>query len=583
MPPPGADWVRIGPWSCEHRGRSDKQSVVGNTNKKNKPPSRTPLAKLTRPRLPAIFERPELLARLDGAAAEAPGIWIEGPPGAGKTTLVLAWLAERDSRCLWYQVDAGDRDPASFFHYLGLAVQAAAPRYRTPMPRLTPEYMRGLPTFARNFFRELARRVGAPFVLVLDNVQEAGSGGPFFEILREGLEELPAEAHVVVVSRIGPPETLARLRLNRQLALLDWNSLRLSERESIGLAEFLAGARRAQGLATTGRRAAPSMRRLARGVVADAPRRRADDGAYLTDGCCGCAAPLRLLRGRDFRPPPRRVAGFSAAHGAAVALVRRSDGEGGDRRGASGDSADRARSRAPFHSAERTVAPDVSVPSAVSRVPADAGPRDARCAGLGGAAAARGGGAEISGARDEALHVYADAGEWGAVTRLLGELAPLYAAEGRFAAIATLLARVPRPLVETEPWLSYWRGVCRQLADPSEAAAAFETAYTKFRERNDGAGAYRTWIGAVHAAIYALSNMGSVDVWIERFVALAPRVSAVSLRRHRAKPRRHALHRARLARAGSPRFPRSARECGTAVPRARGGRRVCAPRLASFC
>lgn len=493
---------------------------MGNTNKKNKPPSRTPLAKLTRPRLPAIFERPELLGRLDGAAAEAPGIWIEGPPGAGKTTLVLAWLAERDSRCLWYQVDAGDRDPASFFHYLGLAVQAAAPRYRTPMPRLTPEYMRGLPTFARNFFRELARRVGAPFVLVLDNVQDAGSGGPFFEILREGLEELPAEAHVVVVSRIGPPETLARLRLNRQLALLDWNALRLSERESIGLAEFLA----ARAGRKASRQQAVALHRQCDGWLAGllltlpadapttAPTSPTDAVAVqrLFDYFAGEIFDRRAAEFRDFLLRTALL-----PHSFDAAMAKELTGE------------ERAETlltelvREHHFTQQSAMSPPIYQYHPLFREFLLTRGREtfdaAALAVLRRRAAEV---AEISGARDEALHAYADGGEWGAVTRLLCELAPLYAAEGRFAAIATLLARVPRPLVETEPWLSYWRGVCRQLADPNEAAAAFETAYAKFRERNDGAGAYRTWIGAVHAAIYALSNMGSVDVWFERFVAL---------------------------------------------------------------
>ena len=65
------------------------------------------------------------------------------PPAQGKTTLASSYIQERKLPALWYQLDEGDGDIASFFHYLGLSVKAAAPRYRKPLPPLTPEYLPG--------------------------------------------------------------------------------------------------------------------------------------------------------------------------------------------------------------------------------------------------------------------------------------------------------------------------------------------------------------------------------------------------------------------------------------------------------
>ena len=90
------------------------------------------------------------------------------PPGAGKTSLIASYLAARRLSNLWYQVDAGDADIASFFYYLG----QAAPRRRRSLPLLTPEYRQGLAIFTRRFFRELYSRLKTPFVLVFDNYQE---------------------------------------------------------------------------------------------------------------------------------------------------------------------------------------------------------------------------------------------------------------------------------------------------------------------------------------------------------------------------------------------------------------------------
>src|SRR5687767_11082560 len=96
------------------------------------------LAKLTRPQTTNAVLRHRLFARLD-EALEHPIVWIHAPPGAGKTTLLASYLGTRERSGIWYQVDGGDGDLASFFYYLGLAAQA--PRKRRPMPLLTPEYL----------------------------------------------------------------------------------------------------------------------------------------------------------------------------------------------------------------------------------------------------------------------------------------------------------------------------------------------------------------------------------------------------------------------------------------------------------
>ncbi len=202
--------------------------------------SAPPLAKITPPRLPPVFERVQLFEWLDAAAQQAPLIWIEGPAGAGKTTLTTSWAHARKMRVLWYQIDAGDLDPASFFHYLGLAVSQAAPRYRMPLPKLTPEYLDGLPVFTRNFFREIVRRLKGAFVLVLDNVQDLGPEAPLYDVLREGLKELPAGSCAVLVSRSEPPPAFVRWQLSGRLNRLGWDALRLGETESVELAAFLS-------------------------------------------------------------------------------------------------------------------------------------------------------------------------------------------------------------------------------------------------------------------------------------------------------------------------------------------------------
>src|SRR5687767_14121000 len=95
-------------------------------------PSRTQplspsLVKLSPPRLAGVYQRRALFKEIDGLRRHAAS-WIGAPGGSGKTTLVASYLKARRLRCIWYQVDAGDTDLASFFHYLTLAIVRATGR-----------------------------------------------------------------------------------------------------------------------------------------------------------------------------------------------------------------------------------------------------------------------------------------------------------------------------------------------------------------------------------------------------------------------------------------------------------------------
>ncbi len=232
------------------------------------------LVKITRPCPSGVFSRQRLFHLLDQGRTH-PVIWVKGPPGSGKTTLVASYLDARKQPCLWYQVDDSDTDIASFFYYLGLAAKKAAPRKRRPLPLLTPEYLQGIPTFTRRYFENLFSRLqstsekrrhgegekwgktdfgppprvpGSPvrfsspalrasasptrFIIVLDNYQEVTENSPLHEVICEGLSQVPDGINIILISRENPPDVFVRLKAKRLIEMIGWKELRFSLNES---------------------------------------------------------------------------------------------------------------------------------------------------------------------------------------------------------------------------------------------------------------------------------------------------------------------------------------------------------------
>jgi LuxR family transcriptional regulator, maltose regulon positive regulatory protein len=170
---------------------------------------------LPRPR-PDLVPRPRLLARLDAGLDGGRCSLLSAPAGAGKTSLLAAWVAGLDRPVAWLTLDERDQDPNQVLRYLVAALQRIAPAcgrealawLDAPQPPPPEVVVTGL-------VNDLAA-LPAPGLLVLDDYHLTRAPAVHAAVAFL-LEHLPPTMRLVIASREDPPLPLPRLRARDQL------------------------------------------------------------------------------------------------------------------------------------------------------------------------------------------------------------------------------------------------------------------------------------------------------------------------------------------------------------------------------
>ncbi len=473
------------------------------------------LAKITRPGAAGICPRKRLFRLLEQGRRN-PIVLVYGPPGSGKTTLVSSYLDAHKLPCLWYQVDEGDSDIPTFFYYMGIAGRRAALRKRKPLPLLTPEYLQGISTFTMRYFEDLFSRFKVPYILVLDNYHCVPAGSNFHDVISNGLSIIPPGINVIIISRHDLPPALTKLHAAGRMQMLGWDELRLTLTESTEIAS----------------------RRLKRKLPKEALR-------HLHNTADGWAAGLILmvenLRREGTAPEsfgkfePEEILNYFGSE-----LFNRTDKEvqdfllktaflpritvtmaekltGHPSAGSILSTLSRNNNFTEVHYSPEPVFQYHQLFREFLMARAkECFPNETLSTLLHQAAVLL----EETGRREDAVSLYRDIGDWGAIVELIMKQAASMLTQGRYRPLEAWLDSLPKDLVDNNPWLLYWKGASRFPFDPFITQSYFEQAFEQFKIQNNLPGILLAWSSAVDSIIFAMDDFCVVDRWIQIFPEL---------------------------------------------------------------
>ncbi len=467
-------------------------------------------AKLTRPKTHRVLRRERLFALLE-RARERPLVWISGPPGAGKSTLVASYVESQKGRAAWYHLDPGDDDIGTFFYYLAQSLPAGG-KNAVQLPQFMAEHRANIAGFARLFFRQFFAR---PALLVLDNYHELAEDSTVHEVLDCAVAEIPEGSNIAVISRGAAPRRFARYKLGEKLATIEGDELRTSLEETRAIAALRHDLDEA---AIT--RVHEVSRGWAAGLALTLEREeQIRSGRIPRDRQAGTEELFEFFAIQVFDSQPQELQRFlqvsallpTMTPAMAQRLTGREDAEAVledlYRRGLF---TDRRATQPPtyqYHDLfraflirqhEQAVAPDTLA-------------AELHLAGTVLQAANQ---------ADHAVRLFLRARDWPAARTAILGTAVVLVAQGRSYSIRDWIAAIPTEIVATDPWLNFWAGTARLRHDPASARPALGRAFELFEASGSVLGQTLTCGSIMHSHLYQFVDLKPLDPWIDVLTGL---------------------------------------------------------------
>ena len=447
--------------------------------------------KITPPAVRAIPRVPRQFARLD--SAEAPALWLHGPPGAGKTTLVANWLAARGRDLAWLRLDPDDSDPSTLFFYLGAADALARGLGRSRLPTLTPAYRHDAGAFSRDFFRKLFDGEPSPLV-VLDDYQEVDADSPAHDHLARAVNELPPGLRLIVISRAPPPKEFARARVNGLLEVLAPDILRLDAVEAGELARargLALDAARIESLVDVTQGWVAGLILMMESIQAGAPK--AANAARMTPELLFDYFAVEALR--EFDETERRdLMMLSLMPNATASAARTLCDDPGV-----GALLERLARSNYFTTRDASAEPNYRFHPLFREFLADRARRSWDAEEFRGIQLRAAKVLEDCGQPDAAAERLREAAAWDELAALVVAWARRLEAAGRHKTLTAWIEALPAERVAGDGWLSYWRAIAKSPFARAQTRPSYRHAFDLFDRAGDAAGGFLAGAGLMDA------------------------------------------------------------------------------------
>ena len=487
-----------------------------------KPPKQ--IAKLMAPKVSRVLHRDRLFARLDSCSTQS-AVWVTGSGGAGKTTLISTYLARKNIPFLWYQVDEGDTDPATFFYFLKLAVQRMAPRKRSRLPEFTLEHLANIGSFTRLFFRQLFDLLPQPLIIVLDNYQTVSEDAILHQIILIAVAEVPANCNLILLSRYQPPSVLASLQISGKLSTIGADELRLNNEE----ARTIASLRNVHNITDS---KSDQWNQLTDGWVAglvlliESARTQADLVTVSSTDDEVKEITFDYFGREIFRHMRKDMQQFLVTS-AFLPIMTISDTQALTGNSDTGKILSglarknyfttRHRNRNVFYQYHPLFREFLLETARIELNQQDCQAVQKKAANI----LEKGDDPELS------VASFLELGDWQGFERVLKTIGQGLLEQGRNQTLLAWLGVVPDPVLGSYPWLQYWRGMGIQYIDMQASLAVFESAYWGFKTSGESSGAYLAWSeliftgGMVEHGYYLAAS-----TWRDEFTDLRSRFPA---------------------------------------------------------